>query len=317
MNRFAHISKFILGIASLSAMFLLLHPFCARALKVPPLTHRVNDFASMISIQTRDRLEAHLSEFEKSESTQVVVLTIDSLEGDSLEDFSMRVFEAWRIGQAGRDNGVLLLISKSDRKIRIEVGYGLEGKLTDLNAGRIIRDVIAPEFKKGSFDVGIQNGVDAILKTVLGEFEPITSTPDDRPGSALNQWMPLLFPLIFGFTIVGNVGARNRIIGAIAGGLIFPGIAAAFLGKNLWLMLAMVPVGVLLGYIASLFFLAFNSHGRTSYRRSGRYSRRGSGPIIINGGDRNVPGGGFGGFDGGGFSGGGGSGGGGGASGGW
>ena len=99
------------------------------------LSGHVNDTAGMLHASTKQQLEAVLTDLEKTDSTQVAVLTIDSLEGDSLEDFSMRVAEQWKIGQKGSDNGAILLVARQDRKIRIEVGYGLEGKLTDLMAG--------------------------------------------------------------------------------------------------------------------------------------------------------------------------------------
>lgn len=108
----------------------------AAALNVPPLGGRVNDLADMIHPSTEQQLEAALAQLEKSDSTQVVILTIPSLGGEALEEYSMRVAEQWQIGQKEVDNGVLLLVSKNDRKIRIEAGYGLEGKLTDLTAGR-------------------------------------------------------------------------------------------------------------------------------------------------------------------------------------
>ena len=114
----------------------------ASALDVPQLTGRVNDYAAMLSPEAKTSIENKLVNLEKSDSTQIVVLTIPSLEGDALEDFSIRVAEKWRIGQAKIDNGAILLIVKNDRKIRIEVGRGLEGKLTDLKSRRVISENI-------------------------------------------------------------------------------------------------------------------------------------------------------------------------------
>ena len=143
----------------------------ATALEVPRLKGHVNDYAAMLSTASERQLEAVLTDFEQTESTQIVVLTIPSLQGDSLEDFSIRVAEAWKIGQNKLDNGAILLIAKSERKIRIDVGYGLEGRLTDLLAGRIIRNVIAPQFKSGQFDQGITEGVAAMIDAVRGEYD--------------------------------------------------------------------------------------------------------------------------------------------------
>ena len=105
------------------------------------------------------------------------MLTVPSLAGDSLEDFSMRVAERWKIGRKGFDNGVILVVARDDRKVRIEVGYGLEGRLTDLTAGRIIRDRIVPEFRAGRFDQGVLNGVTAIAEVVRGEFQAPAQPP--------------------------------------------------------------------------------------------------------------------------------------------
>ena len=119
------------------------------ALDVPKLQGYVNDYADMISPQVRDQLNNELHAFEQSDSTQIVILTIPSLEGEALEDFSIKVAEAWKIGQKNKDNGAILLVAKQERKIRVEVGRGLEGRLTDLMSGRIIDLVIQPRFKSG------------------------------------------------------------------------------------------------------------------------------------------------------------------------
>ena len=122
------------------------------ALDVPPLKGRVNDYADMISPEAESLLEERLKAFEESDSTQVVILTVNSLEGDALEDFTIRVAEKWKIGQTKKDNGVILFASKNDRRMRIEVGRGLEGVLTDLLSGRILDNVIRPKFRAGEFD---------------------------------------------------------------------------------------------------------------------------------------------------------------------
>ncbi|WP_205623696.1 TPM domain-containing protein [Desulfogranum japonicum] len=117
-----------------------------QAAQVPKLGGRVNDYAAMLSPETRQQLNTQLAALEASDSTQIVVLTIDSLEGESLDAYSLKVAETWGIGKKGTDNGALLLVAKNDRKIRIEVGYGLEAVLTDLLSGRIIDVLITPEF---------------------------------------------------------------------------------------------------------------------------------------------------------------------------
>ena len=133
---------------------------------IPPLIGHVNDTAGMFSEPVRAEVERLLREHESRTSNQVVVVTVPSLEGENLEEYSIRLAEAWKIGQKGKDNGVILLFSRDDRKLRIEVGYGLEGTLTDLMAGRIIRNNIVPHFKDGRFDEGLRSGVKAILRTL-------------------------------------------------------------------------------------------------------------------------------------------------------
>ncbi|WP_246838568.1 TPM domain-containing protein [Leptospira levettii] len=115
-------------------------------------------------------IEKQLSDHEKKTSNQIVVFVTPSLEGENLEEYSLKVAETWKLGQKGKDNGVLLFVALEDRKLRIEVGYGLEGVLTDVLCHHIIENEIKPSFKKGEFDIGIQNGVNAIMKTIEGEY---------------------------------------------------------------------------------------------------------------------------------------------------
>jgi uncharacterized protein len=155
---------------------LLLLPLCtllpspAQGGEVPFLNGRVNDAAGMLSLDATGKLNALLKAHEDSTSNQVVVLTIRSLEGDDLESYSVRVAETWKLGQKGKDNGVLLLIVKDERKVRIEVGRGLEGNLPDITCGTIIRKEIVPRFKSGDFDGGTIAGVEAILAAINGAY---------------------------------------------------------------------------------------------------------------------------------------------------
>jgi len=142
----------------------------AAALDVPPYRGYVNDYGAMMSPALELKLEQALQSFDLNDSTQIAILTIDTLAGDALEDFSIRVVEQWKIGQRGKDNGVLFLAVKKDRKLRIEVGRGLEHVLTDLAAGRIIDSVVAPRFKAGRFDEGFETGINAIIQATKGEY---------------------------------------------------------------------------------------------------------------------------------------------------
>ncbi|MHC1726615.1 MAG: YgcG family protein [Syntrophobacteraceae bacterium] len=163
----------------------------SHALDVPPLRHHVNDYAEMLSAAKAGALEAMLADLEKSDSTQIVILTIPSLAGENLEAFSIKAAEAWRIGQKGKDNGVIILLAKQERKIRIEVGRGLEGKLTDLVSGRIIRDQILPGLKAGDTDGGLTAGTLAIIEVVRGEYKAVDRNKrqgQEGAGSLMCEW---------------------------------------------------------------------------------------------------------------------------------
>ncbi|HEX3525505.1 MAG TPA: TPM domain-containing protein [Thermoanaerobaculia bacterium] len=138
---------------------------------VPFLSGRVVDEAAMIPADTKRRIEDKLAATEQRTGNQVAVLTVDSLDGEPIEDYSVRVAQTWKLGQKGKDNGVLLVVAKQDRKIRIDVGYSLEPTLTDLETSRII-DLMRPDFQKGDFGIGIEHGVDAMLTALDGGEVP-------------------------------------------------------------------------------------------------------------------------------------------------
>ncbi len=278
--------------------------FCASALAlaVPAYKGYVNDYGGMISPQMEERLEQVLGSFDRNESTQVAVLTIPSLEGDALEDFSIRVTDQWKIGQKGKDNGVLLLVAKQEHKVRIEVGRGLEPVLTDLLTGRIIDSVITPYFKAGRFDQGFEAGITAIAQASRGEFKADNRYRKSRRG---DEPSPLFKFLFFGIVLVAFIGSNSRKAGAIAGGFLFP-VAFLFglmpsLGFFFLLLLIFAGSfgGWLLPLIVSGFFLGGMGGLGGGYYGSGMRGGRGGG----------FSGGGFGGFGGGGFGGGGASGG--------
>jgi uncharacterized membrane protein YgcG len=134
---------------------LLLAPLAALAADVPYLTGRVVDNANILSAGAKQKIAQIAEAREKASGDQVVVLTMPSLEGESIEGYATRVFDAWKLGQKGKDNGVLVIVAPSDRKMRIEVGYGLEGTLTDAAASRIVREAMTPRFKQNDFDGGV------------------------------------------------------------------------------------------------------------------------------------------------------------------
>jgi uncharacterized protein len=236
----------------------------AAALEPPPLTARVNDYAAILSPATRQQLENVLTDLERKESTQLAVLTITSLEGANLEEFSLKVAETWRLGQKGRDNGALLLIAKNDRKIRIEVGYGLEGLLTDLTAGRIIRDIITPRFRDGNFDLGVSDGVAAMIAAVRGEFTAPDSATTEASGG--NDLAGLLVFLLFAFFNLGKIAARHHWLAASIGALLAPVIGLFFQGLQWLPLLLLVPAGFVGGLFAALILgnMRFSSGRRSS-----------------------------------------------------
>ena len=198
-------------------LILLLICSTAAALDIPKPTGYVNDNAAIISPQVKLKLEQFLRDFEKSDSTQISVLTIPTLDGESLEDYSLRVLESWGIGQKGKDNGALLLVAKAEKKIRIEVGYGLEGRLTDLLAGRIVDNEISPQFKQGNFDGGIVAGVVGIAQAVRGEYTGTGKTQQKKKSSPFG----FIFLLLFLGPLLGRIGGRRG--GRRGGGIFFLG----------------------------------------------------------------------------------------------
>ncbi len=272
------------------------------ALEVPYLAGRVNDQAMLLGDAYEAELEERLRQLEEETGAQVVVLTVPSLDGDPIEDFAIRVVEAWKLGRSGIDDGVLILISRDDRRMRIEVGYGLEGALTDAQSGRIIDGLMAPRFRSGDFDGGVDAAVGAVSAAVRGEeLELPRETESDRGGDPSSVIFFFIFGMPFIMAALSSKGPAGWILGLsltpffFAAPAILLGVKAGVVAAILWLVA--FPILRLI--------LPKQMVGRGSGSRGGTFW----GPM---GG-----GGGGGGFSGGGFSGGGGSFGGGGASGGW
>ncbi|MDH5587539.1 MAG: TPM domain-containing protein [Nitrospirota bacterium] len=287
----------------IGALSLLLLVSSVWALDIPPLTGRVVDRAHILSPTVLSDLNSALAAHEAKTSNQVAVLTLPSLEGQPLEDLSHQVATTWALGKKGTDNGVLFLVALKEKKLRIEVGYGLEGTLTDAKSSQIIRHEVVPRLRAGDFPGGVVAGTQAILATIEGTYTNSRS-PTDKPGVGL--WGTFGIAVVIG-TIVGLfLGAGRRLNGSVIGGLI-----AFMVGIPAALMIA-VLAGITALFLVNLFSRAGgpSSHDPFAHDSGLGWPGTRGGPF---GGGGSFGGGGFGG----GFGGGGGSFGGGGASGGW
>lgn len=306
------IGRMISASTRILILFLLVLAPAAQAREVPYLSGRVVDEAAMIPADARQRIEQKLAAFEQRTGNQVAVLTIESLQGDPLEDFSQRTVETWKLGKAGKDNGVLFLVSEQDRQMRIEVGYGLEPELTDAESGRILANVVRPAFRNGDFGGGIEQGVDSVLSALGGEEVPqAVPTPAARTGN-----VPAGFKLIILF-VLGVFSLAALTSGGCQGWFLYLFLMPFYLmlGNLVMPGIGLVPVIAWAVLFPILKLFLGNSMARSSRgRRGGGFF---GGPFIGGGFGGGFGGGRGGGFGGGGFSGGGGSFGGGGASGSW
>ncbi|MEO8777161.1 MAG: TPM domain-containing protein [Rhodanobacter sp.] len=284
----------------LLATLLLLPALLHAAAAVPTLARHVTDLTGTLTTDQVGQLDAQLVALEKAKGAQLVVLMVGSTDGQPIEEYSLAVAEANKIGRKGTDDGVLLLIAKHDRAVRIEVGYGLEGAIPDAANARIIREYIAPKFRTGDYFGGISDAVGALTQLINGEPlpPPVQGAPQEQRGPGFQgAFMIALFAGIF---LRGVLGRAHALVRAPVGG--------AIIGGQLWLLVS-AGVGVLGVLIGGAFMLLPTGAGRSV----GGGGWGGFGGFGGGGGF----GDGSGGFGGGGFSGGGGSFGGGGASGSW
>ena len=297
----------------------------AQAAEVPYLTGRVVDNAEILKTETRRRIADELQAHEKRTGNQIAVLTVPTLGGESVEEYAVRVFEQWKLGRKGQDNGVLVVVVPQDRRMRIEVGYGLEGTLTDVAASRIIRDVMTPRFRSGDYDGGIARGVTAVVAHLEGKGSVAEHAPEPQarqsdfikaPNMALHE------KVLMGAFIFGIIGLFTFI------GIITPGVGwfLYFFLIPFWAMFPVMIFGSGITFYILIAYLIGFPVAKLLVSRSGRYRQAmeelkkkghasiggfsvGSGGGWSSGGSWSSGGGGF--------SGGGGSSGGGGASGSW
>lgn len=280
---------------ALAALALLLPPAgLAEDVPVPPLTGRVVDTVEALTPDQRVDLEAMLQAFEQRKGSQIAVLIVGTTYPEPIEAYSLRVAEAWKIGRKGVNDGIVLVIARSDRTLRLEVGYGLEGVVADATANRLIDEVIVPRFREDDFYGGIKAGLDRLIRLIDGEPLPPPQSPaGGRDPGSLETYFVLFFAIVF---VVG--GALRAMLGR------FPAaaIVGAGTGALAWIIAAPLLVAVVVGIVGFFFTLLGGAMGGVP---RGRRSGWGGGGF------------GGGGWGGGGFSGGGGGFGGGGASGRW
>lgn len=262
---------------------------------IPPLKARVTDLTGTLSQTETAQLERQLAGFEAKKGSQIVVLIIPTTQPETIEQYSIRVVEAWKPGRKGVDDGVLLLIAKNDKTLRIETGYGLEGALPDALARRIINEVIVPRFRQGHFFAGLQAGIEQIINVIEGESLP---EPVTNHAAGANLILENVLPFLFIALVLGRV--LQTMFGRMAGATITGSIAAILA----WLISASLTITLLVA-IAVFVISLFEQTGRIIHRSGYRDHYR------------NWPGSGSAGGLGGGFRGGGGGFGGGGASGKW
>lgn len=262
---------------------------------VPPLSARVTDLAGILTPAQKASLDRMLTDFEKRKGSQIAVLIVPSTQPESIEQYSIRVVDQWKLGRKKVDDGVLLLIALQDRAMRIEVGYGLEGALTDATSNRIIDGVMTPYFQRGQYYPGIEAGLQGIMRVINGEPLPAPRPVSRERPSSFENLLPFLFILVL---LAGSV--LRRVLGQILGALVM-GVAA---GGITWLFMQALSFAFFAGLAAFIFTLIGGGRGGFGGWPGGGWS----------GGGWSSGGGGW---SGGGFSGGGGGFGGGGASGRW
>ena len=218
---------------------------------VPPLKARVTDLTGTLDAGQLATLEADLRAFEQRKGSQVAVLMLASTQPETIEQYSLRVAERWKVGRAKIDDGLILVIAKNDHKLRVEVGYGLEGAIPDVVAKRVIREVIAPHFLANDFYAGIRDGTQALMRLIEGEkLQPAAKAQTQTADDYQSLFVVLLMVVIVGGAVLKAV--LGRVLGSAA-----TGAAAAFIA---WFLAGAIAVTVIAGIVG--FFLALMGGGR-------------------------------------------------------
>lgn len=310
---FVFSSLLVIGLTVFSAGIIGIHKNAYAYANPGTPTGFVNDFAQILSPDLRQVLEQNIKDFEGQTTHEISVVTISTLAGDTIENYANELFADWKIGKEGVDNGVLLLIALEDKKVRIEVGYGLEGALTDAESKYIIDTIIIPAFKNNQYPEGIEAGIESIQQAIVDEFVSGSVTGTSKENGTLDAIFKIIFGALDIFIVLGIV-IFQLIIAIMAKSKAWwhGGVLGGFIGIAV-LIFAGVSIGIILIILLTLFGLFVDYHVSKSYKR---FKAGGARPWFMSmgggggGGWSRGSGGGFGGF-------GGGSSGGGGASGGW
>lgn len=239
---------------------LLFTAVCSQAdVAIPPLKSHVTDLTATLSTHEVTLLEQKLAAFEKTKGSQIAVLIVPTTQPEAIEQYAIRVVEAWKIGRKKIDDGALLLIAKNDRALRIEVGYGLEGVLPDAMAKRIIEEIIVPQFKAGSFAGGITAGIDAMLSLIAGESLPPPPTRHSAASPNFSSALDHFIPILIGLIVLGRL--LQTLLGRLAGATV-TSIGTGLIG---WLMLSSIAAALLAAVFVFLFSL-FQQTGSGFYR---------------------------------------------------
>jgi uncharacterized protein len=279
---------------SLGAVLILLFAALARAdVAVPAYSARVIDLTGTLSGGAVASLESKLAELESQKGSQIAVLIVPTTQPEEIEQYGIRVADAWKTGRKNVDDGAILLVAKNDRRVRIEVGKGLEGAMPDAIANRIIDENITPRFKAGDFDGGVEAGVDKMIAVVNGEPLPPPDQKWEHTGGLSG-----IFPVLLVVVVIAS-GVLRAVLGRVLGSLATGGIA----GVLTWMLSHLIPTSAAAAFIGFLFALLAGGATRGWTAGGGGW---GAGFGAGLGGGRG--GGGFSGGGGGGFSGGGASG---------
>ncbi|MCM8764394.1 MAG: TPM domain-containing protein, partial [Candidatus Omnitrophica bacterium] len=232
--------------------FVLLYPLN----RIPEPTGFINDFAGILTVDEKSELEKQVEVFEQATGIEIAVVMLGSLEGRNIEEVSNEIFNSWGIGKKKKDNGILIVISMNERKIRIEVGYGLESFLTDGRCGLIIRNRIAPAFKEGKYFDGLKAGINGIEDVVAGKSQDVNSTAEFSPNSGSIAFLIIwqLFCLFYASMVAGLFGF---VIIAIELAVLDYMIASASIKGYLWMFALHIPFLTCFFLFFLVFILSF------------------------------------------------------------